>query len=140
MDVETRASLLAESDRAEVIALADELIERFGTPEIILAPEPGLVSLEVREPVCRERFIVGDVLVTRAEVVIGGSEGWAARMGGDREATLAAAVCAAVADNGLIGTADVDDLCSRTALVLADRARREWRDLAPTMVEFEEMD
>lgn len=140
MDVETRASLLAESDRADVIALADELIERHGTPEIILAPEPGLVALEVREPVCRERFIVGDVLVTRAEVVIGGSEGWAARMGGDREAALAAAVCAAVGDNGLVGATDVDDLCDKTALVLADRARREWRDLAPTMVEFEEMD
>lgn len=140
MDVATRASLLAESSRDEIVTLADLLIERHGRPAIILAPEPGLVSLEVREPVCRERFIVGDVLITRAEVVIGGVEGWAARMGTDREATLAAAVCAAVGDHGLSGSDQVDAMCQRTADRLADTAAQEWRELAPTIVDFEEMD
>jgi alpha-D-ribose 1-methylphosphonate 5-triphosphate synthase subunit PhnG len=140
MDVERRASLLAQSARNDVIDLAERLIARHGTPETILLPEPGLVALEVREPVCRERFILGDVLVTRAEVVIAGAEGWAARMGLDREATFAAAVCAAVGDHGLLGADEVDELCLSTEENLADRESLEWNELAPTMVDFEEMD
>lgn len=140
MDVETRASLLAEAERSSVVALAERLVEQHGQPSVLLAPEVGLVAMEVREPVCSERFIVGDVLITRAEVVVGGAEGWAARMGDDREATFAAAICAAVGDHRLAGADEVDRLCESTARARDVDAMTEWSDLTPTIVDFEEMD
>jgi|TARA_B100001939_G_scaffold284172_1_gene253734 alpha-D-ribose 1-methylphosphonate 5-triphosphate synthase subunit PhnG len=140
MDIETRSSLLAAAERSSVIALAERLVEQHGHPSILLAPEVGLVALEVREPVCSERFIVGDVLITRAEVVVGSAEGWAARMGDDREATFAAAICAAVGDHRLGGADEVDHLCEATAHARDLDAMKEWSDLTPTIVDFEEMD
>lgn len=135
-----RSGLLAAADAAELIALADRLIEQHGEPSVIQAPDVALLSMQVREPVERTRFQLGDVLVTSAEVVIGGAEGWAMRMGGDRAATLAAAVCSGVADHGLDGSDLVDELCRRTAERLERERLVEWAELVATRVEFEELD
>ena len=140
MQTHERSGLLAAADAAERISLADRLIEQHGEPSVFHPPEVALLAMQVREPVERTRFQLGDVLVTSAEVMNAGAEGWAMRMGGDRAATPAAAICAGVGDHGLEGGEPVDDLCRRTA----DRHERdrlvEWSELAGTRVEFEELD
>lgn len=123
-----------------VVALADDLIEVHGLPTVITAPEVVLIALDVREPVCQERFRIGDVLATRAEVAYGDCEGWAMRPGDDRAATLAAAVCSAVADHAMTGWDRVDDLCLATAADRERVRRAEWDELLTTVVEFEELD
>jgi alpha-D-ribose 1-methylphosphonate 5-triphosphate synthase subunit PhnG len=140
VDIHERSGLLAMADPADLVTLADRLIEVHGEPVIVHPPETALLAMQVREPVVRERFQIGDVLVTSAEVLVAGVEGWAMRMGGDRAATLAAAICAGVADHTLEGSELVDALCRRTADRIERERLREWAELAATTVEFEELD
>jgi alpha-D-ribose 1-methylphosphonate 5-triphosphate synthase subunit PhnG len=132
--------LLAVAEASELIALADELLATHGDPTLVIAPEIGLVMMEVREPVCEERFHLGEVVVTRAEVVIAGHTGWAMRLGTDRVATLAAAICEAIGSSDLADRHLVHRLCERTARHHEAKLATEWEQLAATEVRFEEME
>lgn len=140
LTTEERAELLAVADGVRLVELAEACIALHGEPVVLVAPETGLVMLQVREPVCEERFHLGEVVVTRAEVAIAGGHGWSMRLGTDRLAALAAAVCDAVADAGARLADEVDDLCLRTRETAATAARAEWAELGATEVEFEELD
>ena len=61
------------------------------------------------------------------------------RLGTDRVATLAAAVCDAVAAAGGALAQDVDLLCATTERRRAERRDAEWDEIAPTVVSFEEL-
>lgn len=135
-----RCELLALGERDEVIDLADRAIADGIEPLVVAAPETGIIVLQVREPVAAERFHLGEVLATTAEVAIDDHRGWCARLGDDREATLAAAVLDAVAEAGGPLAHDVDALCLAIELRATERAVREWQELAPTEVRFEELD
>lgn len=137
---EQRAELLAAADRLELVELAEACLEVHGEPTLLVAPETGLVMVQVREPVCDERFHAGEVLVTRAEVDLAGHRGWAMRMGNDRVATLAAAICDAVAESGGARADDVRELCLATARRIAAEYASESAELAATTVSFEELD
>ena len=134
-----RAELLAVAEPGAVVELAEACLAEFGDPVLVAPPEVGLVVMQVREPVCDERFHLGEVVVTRAEVEIAGSRGWAMRLGNDRVATLAAAVCDAVAANGGPLAADVALLCESTERRRAEQQADEWNDIATTIVSFEEL-
>ncbi|MFN3258588.1 MAG: phosphonate C-P lyase system protein PhnG [Ilumatobacter sp.] len=136
---ERRAELLSLAAATELEQVADDLLGRLGAPTVTSPPETGLVMLQVREPVCRDRFHVGEVVVSRAEVMWLGSAGWSMRLGCDRGAAVAAALCDAAAElDG--GSEAVADLCDRVEARLADEAHAEWAALAPTRVTFEELD
>lgn len=135
-----RTGLLARAQAESLIALADSCLEGAAEPVVTQPPETGLVMLTVREPVETTRFHLGEVLVTRCAVRHRGVDGWAMRMGSDPAATLAAAVLdAEVESDGPLASA-VIELCDLTQhqLTLADA--REWQDIEPTIVDFEEMD
>jgi alpha-D-ribose 1-methylphosphonate 5-triphosphate synthase subunit PhnG len=136
---EERAALLAAARSAEVIGLADACLAEGAAPRVLVAPEVGCVATQVAEPVAGERFLLGDVLACRAEVELGGARGWAMRLGDDRAAVLAAAICDAEAAAGRPRAADVDALCDRVAARVAAEEAAEWAQLAPTVVEFEEL-
>jgi len=134
---EQRCALMAEAEPAALTALADACLADGVDVRVLVAPEVGCVTVQVREPVGAERFLLGDVLGCRAEVELAGHRGWAMRLGDDRAATLAAAVLDAEAQAGRSRAGEVDALCRR---VLADREQREareWAELAATVVEFE---
>lgn len=139
MRPERRAELLALADRGELVAVADRCAATEPLPAVVVAPEVGTIVLEVREPVAHHRFHLSEVLACRAEVVVEAGHGWAVRLGDDRLATLAAAVCDAEVDAGRPLAGEVDELCRRTETrVRAERAT-EWAELAPTEVAFEEL-
>lgn len=140
LTTEDRAELLAAADPSAVIDLAEACLAVHGAPIVVQAPEVGLVMLQVREPVCEERFHLGEVVVTRAEVVLAGARGWAMRPGTDRTATLGAAVCDAVASAGAELSPDVIELCLATHRSRSVAAADEWRELLATEVHFEELD
>lgn len=142
-----RVELLAVADAADVIELSERALARPGIAEslaVLHRPETGTVVLQVREPVCRERFHLGEVVVTRAEVAIDGARGWSMRMGTDRVATLAAALCDAIAasprDEWHDLASEVEALCTRTDERRRGVERQEWAELAPTAVSFEALD
>ena len=135
-----RAELLAVADRHELVALAERCMATEPRPTVVVPPEVGTVVLEVRDPIAHDRFHLSEVLACRAEVVVEGGQGWAVRLGDDRLATLAAALCDAEVEADRALAREVDELCRRTeARVLSERAA-EWAELAPTEVTFEELD
>lgn len=137
---ERMAELLASASSGPLTQLADACLATAGPPVLIRAPEVGLVVLTVVEPVERTRFHLGEVLVTQAEVEHRGARGWSMRLGEDPAGTLAAAICdAEVAAAGPF-TDRVQALCEATESALADERAREWRELAPTIVSFDELD
>ena len=134
-----RCELLAAAELQSLLDVADSCLDGAGAPEAVLGPEVGSVVLTVREPVEASRFQLGDVLVTRSEVIHRGATGWAMRMGDDRPGALAAAICDAECEAGGPGRARVDDLCRSTADRLQRERQAEWAELQPTIVNFEEM-
>jgi alpha-D-ribose 1-methylphosphonate 5-triphosphate synthase subunit PhnG len=138
--VEQRAQLLADAEPTELVALAERCMEHFGEPNLLTAPETGLVMLQVREPVQRERFHLGEVVVTRAEVHLAGHRGWSMRVGRDRLAALAGAICDAVANAGGTLADEVIALCHRTRDTRTTLDAETWAELATTAVAFEELD
>lgn len=139
MDRERRAELLALAGSAELVALADRCLADGATPTVLVAPEVGCVATEVVDPVGAERFLLGDVLACRAEVELAGHRGWAMRLGGDRAAALAAAVCDAEVEAGRAQSGEIAALCRRVAEREAAAEAAEWAALAPTVVAFEEL-
>ena len=131
---------LAVADPDELCRLADEFLEQYGKPTVIMAPETGLVMMQVREPVCRERFHLGEVVVSRAEVDWRGATGWSMRLGTHRAAALAAALCDAASAFDAVAAERVDALCRTTDARRAADADAEWHALAATRVNFEELD
>jgi alpha-D-ribose 1-methylphosphonate 5-triphosphate synthase subunit PhnG len=143
MDRNRRTELLAASQSQEVRQLAETFLnERVIAEElhVICPPEIGMVMMQVREPVCRERFHLGEVVVTRAEVAIAGFRGWAVRAGSDRETALAAALLDACAEYDSEMANQVTELCDLTAGRIATDERSEWQELLATAVAFEELD
>ena len=61
------------------------------------------------------------------------------RLGDDRAAVLAAAICDAEVQAARPRAADVAALCRRVADRVAAEEVAEWAELAPTVVEFEEL-
>lgn len=139
MNATERSELLAIAEADDVIALAERCLDVYGDPNVLITPETGLVVMQVREPVCTERFHLGEVVVTRAEVEIYGHRGWSMRLGHDRVATLGAAVCDAVAAGAGPLATDIAALCELTRERRARRLADEWNEIAPTLVEFEEL-
>jgi len=111
---------------------------------IIHAPTSGVVMMQVREPVRKERFYLGEVVVTRCEVIINDMRGWAMVAGEDKRSALAAALCDAVSRSTTGEFAElrsaVDALCIETAERLRADESREWSALEPTRVAFEEFE
>lgn len=136
---EERAALLATARPDELIGLADACLSDGAAVQVLRAPEVGFVATQVSEPVAGERFLLGDVLACRAEVQIGAGRGWAMRLGDDRAAVLAAAICDAEAQAGRPRAGDVEALCDRVSERSAAQDAAEWAWLAPTVVAFEEL-
>lgn len=139
LSVEEIASELNQADPAQVIELATACLAT--DPEIVVTRPPtvGSVVTQVREPIAGRRFILADVLACRAEVALRGRPGWAMRMGSDRKATLAAAVCAAEVAGTGPRSEEVIRLCRETRRSRELARTAEWERLAPSIVEFEEI-
>jgi alpha-D-ribose 1-methylphosphonate 5-triphosphate synthase subunit PhnG len=137
---EQRCELLAGAPAGPLVQLAEEALAGATAPTVVRPAETGTVVLQVREPVEGIRFELGDVLVTRAEVAWDGHRGWAMRPGDDRVAVLAAAVLDAEVERGGPLARGVLDLCASVAGLAHEARQREWDELSPTIVAFEELD
>lgn len=135
-----RTGLLARARVESLLTLADGCLDGAPDPIVTHPPETGMVMLTVREPVEATRFHLGEVLVTRCEVRHRAAHGWAMHMGSEPAAALAAAILDAEVESGGPLSAAVDELCDVTARELARQGALEWDAIAPTIVDFEEMD
>jgi alpha-D-ribose 1-methylphosphonate 5-triphosphate synthase subunit PhnG len=136
---ERRAELLAASDEADLVALADRCLAAAPGTRVSIQPTVGTIPFCVREPVVGERFVLADVLATHAEVEHRGQRGWAMRLGDARTAALAAAICDAELASGAGLAAEVDKLCRRTDRRRQAESAAEWAELSRTEVNFREL-
>lgn len=134
---EERWALLAAAEGEELIELADRCLAASETVTVTVPPRTGCVTAQVRDPVLRQRFFLGDVLACTAEVELDGVRGWAMRLSDDCAAVLAMAICDAAGETG--SAAVIEDLCRQVAAREAERDAAEWAELVPTIVEFEEL-
>ena len=136
-----RVELLAIAPAAALVELGERAAVEVGSAlRLVREPQIGTVVLQVREPVAEERFYLGDVLVTRAEVEISGVAGWSMRLGDDRVATLAAAVLDAAAESNQPLAEEIERLCAWAEQAESAARQREWQELAATIVQFEKLD
>jgi phosphonate C-P lyase system protein PhnG len=138
-------NLIARIPGDHLVPIVDDLLASGTIPSPVPVREPqiGTVQIQVREPICLDRFILGDALVTTAEVVVGGTLGWAMRPGADPESAVAAAILDAwlADDNG--NSPQVQRIIEQ--LTTLDEQRRvvefdRLRDVLTTAIDFEELD
>jgi alpha-D-ribose 1-methylphosphonate 5-triphosphate synthase subunit PhnG len=137
------SSILSSCDSSTLQSLIDSLLSdgSISLPEVVRPPVTGTVQLQVREPICEERFIVGDALVTVAEVSVDGLIGWAMRLGDDANGAVAAAIADAhIARVGLGASPAIAELIALTKAELEQSDRTEWAEIEGTVIEFEELD
>ncbi|MFD4294726.1 phosphonate C-P lyase system protein PhnG [Rhodococcus sp. NPDC058532] len=133
------AELLASAPERDLVDLADACLADGAELAVLTAPEVGSVAAQVKEPIAHDHFFLGDVLACRAEVSLDGARGWAMRLGDNRTATLAAAVCDAEVQARRPQTQRVLELCARIEDARRQADADEWARLAPTIVQFEEL-
>jgi len=143
MSREDICSSLASSAANSLETLINSLIARgiISNIEMIRPPSTGTVQMQVREPICEERFIVGDALVTVAEVSVNGTLGWAMRLGSDANAAVAAAIADAhIARVGIEGVPELAELVFYTKSEMERLDELEWAEIRETIIDFEELD
>jgi len=139
------SELVARCDDHTLIDIVDDLLwsKTLPTPRPLREPQIGTVQLQVREPICRERFILADALVTIAEVMVEDSLGWAMRVGANAEAAVAAAVLdgwLAGNDGDHVAKAKTIDELRELDRVNEYAINLRRRDVLATAIEFEELD
>jgi alpha-D-ribose 1-methylphosphonate 5-triphosphate synthase subunit PhnG len=139
-DRSDRFELIAACETGTLAGFANEVLEDDPPLSIRQEPQPQLLMHQVREPVQRRPFNLGEVLVTPAEVELEGERGFAMLPGkAERGALSGAIVDAAVAGNHELTPEIVTNLEQ-----VADRRRkqrqRDWARSKHTAVEFETME
>ena len=142
-----RAELLAIAEPEAIQKLANRALELGSISDSLVvtkAPETGLIMMQVREPVCKERFYLAEVVATRAEVLLLDQAGWAIRMGTDRPTALGAAIldaiCEVVDDEYVELQRSIGELCNQTIADEANAKLAEWNEISPTIVNFEALE
>ncbi len=138
MSAEARYAALAVADRDRLTALAEEILAQATSVALSAGPAPATMLVELTETVRRQPFHLGEVVVTEATVVVNGSRGDGMVLGLDTERALAAAVCDAAAEAGLLAGA-VAALVRRTEAELAAARASTAAALAETRISVEVM-
>ncbi|WP_120003642.1 phosphonate C-P lyase system protein PhnG [Nesterenkonia muleiensis] len=140
---ENIAEGLALAESQAVIEVADRIVAGAESDGVVVhvvkPPETGIVVAQIREPLAQKRFILADVQTVQAEVEIAGVRGWSMRMGSDRHAAMASAVCEAEYFRNGPHRGQVQDLAAKTLRAREQKRAQQWRSLVPTIVEFEEV-
>ena len=137
------------SDRFELIAACEgETLGRFAND--VLAddlslfvrqePRPQLIMQQVREPVERRPFNLGEVLVTPAEVDLDGVRGFAMVPGKSERAALSGAIVDAAVAGGHKTTADIVEALEDVDARRREQRRRTWAESKHTTVDFQTME
>jgi alpha-D-ribose 1-methylphosphonate 5-triphosphate synthase subunit PhnG len=139
MDKLTLSRICAYAGPALLASLAERAAQ--GREAALLkGPEKTMVLLQVREPVRRGRFYLGELLAAHCVVELGGVPGAAVLMGDDLEKARAAAVLDAAHSGGFPGFALVEG----ELLALEEARKRELAkeagEIRKTRVSFQSLE
>ena len=144
---EAICEILSHCATQDLTSFVDTLLEVGVIKDVraVRSPEVGTVQLQVREPICQERFILGDALVTVAEVAVGSSLGWAMRTGNDPHGAVAAAildgwVAQSTPEADALHLTMLEDLLQATVLHESTERSLKTTQVLSTAIQFEELD
>lgn len=133
---ERRFSTLAVADDTSVRRLAERILAAAHEVEVVRPATAATMLIELTESVQHQPFYLGEVVVSEATVRVDGCRGDAVVIGHDLERALAAAVCDAAAEAGVLAE-EVEDLVARTQAAVAASRTEESNAVASTRVSFE---
>ncbi|MFW6018784.1 MAG: phosphonate C-P lyase system protein PhnG [Halapricum sp.] len=139
-DRSDRFELIAACEEATLATFANEVLERDPPLSIRQDPRPQLLMQRVREPVERRPFNLGEVVVTPAEVELGGTRGFAMVPGKNERAALSGAIVDAAVAAGHERTPAIVEALREAGVRQRDRRRQSWAESRHTTVEFETME
>lgn len=116
---ERRFAALSVADRDELAATAELVLAVAPSTTVVTGPRTATMLVELTESVQDQPFHVGEVVVSEAEVTVDGRAGHGLVLGHDVERALAAAVCDAAVEAGVL-VSDVEALVTQTE----ERVRR----------------
>jgi len=137
------------SDRFELIAACEEgTLARFANDvladdpplSVRQEPRPQLLLQQVRDPVERRPFNLGEVVVTPAEVDLDGTRGFAMLPGKAERAALSGAIVDAAVAAGHAETPKIAAALEDVDARQREQRRRDWAESKHTAVEFETME
>ena len=135
-----RFELIAAASESELAALANRILETDPELSIRQEPRPQLLLSQVREPVERRPFNLGEVVATPAEVVLGGARGFAMIPGKAERAALSGAIVDAAVAGGHPLSSDAIESLSTVADREREARRRAWAETRHTAVDFDTME
>jgi len=135
-----RFERIARCDESTVARLANEILDADPPLEIRQEPKPQLLMQQVREPVERRPFNLGEVLVTPAEVELDGERGFAMHPGKSERAALSGAIVDAAIAGGH-ERAEEMTAALRAAVERREAKRtRQYSESQHTEIAFETME
>lgn len=139
-DRSDRFELIAACEEATLAGFADDVLEDDPPLSVRQEPRPQLLMQQVREPVERRPFNLGEVLVTPAEVELDGTRGFAIVPGKAERAALSGAIVDAAVAAGHRATPSIVGALEDVNARQRERRRTEWAESKHTAVEFETME
>lgn len=139
-DRSDRFELIAACKAATLARFANDVLEDDPPLSVRQEPRPQLVMQQVREPVQRQPFNLGEVLVTPAEVELDGARGFAMLPGKAERGALSGAIVDAAVAGGHEETPTIVAGLEKVADRRRERRQTEWAESKHTAVEFESME
>jgi phosphonate C-P lyase system protein PhnG len=133
---ERRFAALCVADPGRLAALAERILERADSSELLAGPKPATMLVELTESVRAHPFHLGEVLVTEATVLVNAVRGDGVVLGLDADRATAAAVCDAAAEAGLLA-GEVDRLVEETEQAAAAARAGAAGDVEGTRISVE---
>ncbi|MDR1238571.1 MAG: phosphonate C-P lyase system protein PhnG [Treponema sp.] len=139
MDKLTLSRICAYAGPVLLTSLAEQAAE--GKEAALLkGPEKTMVLLQVREPVRRSRFYLGELLAAHCVVELGGVRGAAVLMGDDLNKARAAAILDAAHSGGFPGFARVEGELLRLDAARKTELAKEAAEIRKTNVSFQSLE
>jgi alpha-D-ribose 1-methylphosphonate 5-triphosphate synthase subunit PhnG len=135
-----RFELLAACEDDALARMANGVLESDPQLAVVQEPKPQLLMQQVREPVERRLFNLGEVVVTPAEVELGGARGFSMVPGKAERAALSGAIVDAAVAGDHPKRSELTAELERVADRHQTERREEWNESKHTAVEFETME
>ncbi|WP_436903459.1 phosphonate C-P lyase system protein PhnG [Halovenus halobia] len=135
-----RFELIAACEAETLAGFANKILEEDPPLSVRQEPRPQLLMQQVREPVERRPFNLGEVLVTPAEVKLADAHGFAMAPGKAERAALSGAIVDAAVAGGHELTPTIVEKLKETDARKREQRRKEWAESKHTAVEFNTME
>jgi alpha-D-ribose 1-methylphosphonate 5-triphosphate synthase subunit PhnG len=136
---DTLQELWIEARSELVEAWGNRLLNALGDVKVAIPPRPALVMMEARDSVERERFCVGELLVTECQIALGEALFWGRVLGDQPLRAMALALLAAAREHAPEAVQGLEVSFQKERTYLQRRRAKMAKAVNATKVRFETM-